>query len=56
MHNIASDPEYADILKIMSDRLTARLKATGDPLETTGEAPWDDFKYYGRRNWKTQPE
>ncbi len=51
MTNLATDPEYASVLKEMSTTLTARLKASGDPRESTGEAPWDDWKYYGRKNW-----
>lgn len=56
MHNLASDPEHSGVLKNMSDALTAHLKATGDPRETTGETPWDDWKYHGRNNWKVEPE
>ena len=35
--------------------LTAHLKATGDPRETTGEAPWDAWPYYGRHRWEVIP-
>ena len=46
LHNLAGDPEYQATLKELSARLTAYLKATGDPRETSGEAPWDAWPYY----------
>jgi len=55
LNNLASDPEYRSTLNELSKRLTKHLKATGDPRETTGKAPWDDWPYYGRSNWKILP-
>ena len=56
LNNLASDPEYKAILKKLSNRLTAHLKATGDPHETTFEKPWDAWPYYGNNRWKVLPE
>lgn len=56
LRNLAADPAHREILKKLSERLTAYLKASGDPRETTGEAPWDNWKYYGNSNWKILPE
>lgn len=56
LSNRVSDPNYRETLRDLSTRLTAQLKSTGDPRETTGEAPWDAWKYHGRSNWKILPE
>jgi arylsulfatase A-like enzyme len=56
LRNLASDPAHKDTLRILSARLTAHLKATGDPRETTGEAPWDAWTYYGNNKWKVLPK
>jgi len=56
MNNLADDPACKADMKKLSDRLTAYLKATGDPRETSGEIMWDKWKYYGRNNWKGQTE
>lgn len=56
MRNLASDPAHKATLRMLSDRLTAHLKATGDPRETTGEAPWDAWPYFGNNRWKILPE
>jgi hypothetical protein len=56
MHNLAADPAHASILRGLSERLTTHLKATGDPRETTGDAPWDEWPYYGRHHWKVPTE
>jgi N-sulfoglucosamine sulfohydrolase len=47
LRNLAADPAYAPTLRSLSKRLTAHLKATGDPRETAGEAPWDAWPYHG---------
>ena len=56
MTNLAAKAEYQEVLHALSKQLTDHLKATGDPRETTGEAPWDKWKYYGHSNWKILPE
>lgn len=55
LKNLAQDPVYREILGKLSARLTAHLKATGDPRETGGEIQWDEWNYYGSRNWKVLP-
>ncbi len=54
--NLASDPAYKTTLRRLSNRLTAHLKATGDPRETTGQTPWDAWPYHGYNQWKILPE
>ncbi|MFK7909164.1 MAG: sulfatase [Akkermansiaceae bacterium] len=49
IHNLASDPAHKEILKTLRERLTAHLKVTGDPRETSGNSPWDAWPYYGRK-------
>jgi N-sulfoglucosamine sulfohydrolase len=39
LHNLAFSPKCKVILAKLSDWLTAHLRATGDPRETTGERP-----------------
>ena len=56
MRNLAGDPAHAATLMKLSSQLTAHLKATGDPRETTGEAPWDAWPYFGNNRWKVLPE
>lgn len=56
LRNLAADPAHRKTLRELSSRLTTHLKATGDPRETTGEAPWDAWKYHGRNNWQILPE
>ena len=55
MDNLASNPDHLETLRKLSDRLTAHLKKTGDPRETTRQAPWDGWPYHGRNNWKIEP-
>lgn len=55
LHNVAADPEYKATLRKLSQRLTAHLAATGDPRATAGDAPWDDWPYYGNNRWKVLP-
>jgi hypothetical protein len=55
-NNLAADPVYGATLRRLSDRLTAHLKATGDPRETTGDAPWDAWPYHGYNQWEVLPE
>jgi arylsulfatase A-like enzyme len=56
MRNLAGDPAYKTVKQQLSDRLTAHLKKTGDPRETSGTVSWDAWPYYGRKNWKVLPE
>lgn len=56
MNNLAGDPAYASKKQDLAKRLTKYLKTTGDPRETSQAAPWDNWPYYGRKNWPVQPE
>lgn len=56
VNNLAADPAHQETLKALSERLTQHLKASGDPRATTGEAPWDDLKYFGKSNWEVPSE
>ena len=56
LRNLATDPAHKATLQKLSARLTAHLKATGDPRETTGKAPWDAWPYFGNNRWKVLPE
>lgn len=56
VNNLASNPAYSTILNRLSHRLTDYLEATEDPRETTGQAPWDTWEYYGRNDWPILPE
>ena len=54
--NLADDPKYESVKKQLADRLTAYLKETGDPRETSGSSAWDDWPSYGYNQWKVLPE
>ena len=56
INNLAADPAYQAIARGLSIRLQKHLKVTGDPRATEKKATWDDMPYYGRSNWKVQPE
>jgi hypothetical protein len=56
LDNLAADPAHGETLGRLSEELTAYLKASGDPRETTGRAPWDKYRYHGRSDWKVAPE
>jgi len=47
LNNVAGDAAYADTLAGLSTKLTAELKATGDPRVTGGGEEFDEFKYLG---------
>ncbi|MFK7852125.1 MAG: sulfatase [Akkermansiaceae bacterium] len=49
--NLAADPAYQETLAKLRARLSAHLKATGDPRENSENPPWDAWPYYGRK-WK----
>jgi N-sulfoglucosamine sulfohydrolase len=46
--NVAAQPVYAAARKRLAARLEKRLRETGDPRVTGGEAIWDTTPYYGR--------
>ena len=51
LHNVAADPEYAEILHELSTQLQEYTAGTGDPRALGQDAPWDYYPYYGlRRN------
>ena len=56
MRNLADDPACKSIKEKLSARLTAYLKETNDPRETSGKILWDDWTYYGYNKWKILPE
>jgi len=56
MHNLADDPAHRSAKRRLSDRLTAYLRMTLDPRETSKTAPLDDWPYYGYNEWKILPE
>ncbi|MDP7287190.1 MAG: sulfatase-like hydrolase/transferase, partial [Phycisphaerae bacterium] len=56
MNNLAGDAKYKASMKKLSDRLTAHLKETGDPRETSQKIMWDQWPYYGNNKWKILPE
>lgn len=45
--NVAGDPAYAEVRAELSTRLTAKLRATGDPREVGGGEKFDHYRYYG---------
>jgi N-sulfoglucosamine sulfohydrolase len=47
LHNVAGDPAYAEARKKLAARLTAALKATGDPRVVGGGEKFDTYKYLG---------
>ena len=55
MRNLADDPAHKSVKQKLSDRLTAYLKKTNDPRETSGKVLWDQWPYYGHNKWKILP-
>ena len=55
MNNLAEDLAYKAKKQELATRLTAYLKATADPRETSKKVCWDNYKYYGRNNWMILP-
>ena len=58
LRNIAAEPEAADRLQAMRDRLMKHLADTGDPRALGKPAPWDYYPYYGRKvneDWEVDP-
>ena len=49
LHNLAFDPQFAEIRRRLSEQLMRELAATGDPRATGGDA-WDRYEYYAP--WK----
>jgi N-sulfoglucosamine sulfohydrolase len=56
MNNLADNPACKTSMKKLSDRLTAYLKKTNDPRETSQKILWDQWPYYGYNKWKVLPE
>lgn len=55
MVNMAGDPEYQDILSVISDRLTDYLRSTGDPREAGGEMKWIGAEYFATQDFRPRP-
>lgn len=53
LNNIANDPDYEQISKEMSAKLTAELKASGDPRATGGPILFDRYPYRARYELNT---
>ncbi|MGH8497670.1 MAG: sulfatase family protein [Methylococcales bacterium] len=47
LNNVANDPDYADILAVLSHRLKAKLEQTNDPVEASGEDVFSHYEYFG---------
>jgi N-sulfoglucosamine sulfohydrolase len=45
--NVASNAKFAEIKAQLAARLTAKLKATGDPREVGGGERFDEYPYHG---------
>ena len=59
MKNLATDPEYADQLSRMRNRLTERLKETEDPRildPEQAERTYESYKRYGKMRTFPKPE
>jgi len=48
LHNVANDPDYEQIRKELSIRLTTELKASGDPRATGDPVLFDTYPYRAR--------
>lgn len=48
LHNLAADPEYAGMLRVLSGELQAELQRTGDPVVIGDGARFDTFPYHGQ--------
>lgn len=55
MNNIAEMPEYQEVKNELSQKLTDYLQDTNDPRETNQNVKWDEFPYFGRNDWETNP-
>ena len=49
VRNLAAMPEHADLVRQLRERLTADLRATGDPRFTGEQVKFDDFPYRDER-------
>jgi arylsulfatase A-like enzyme len=47
LNNVASNPEYADVLKTLSKQLDDELRASGDPRVIGGGEKFDTYPYTG---------
>ena len=45
--NVAADPEYANVLRILKDQLTKELRLTGDPRVLGKGDNFDSYPYLG---------
>lgn len=55
MNNLADSDNYKKIKNELSKKLTDYLKIKKDPRETSQNVNWDNFPYYGRHDWETNP-
>ncbi len=47
LHNVAGDPDYRSVQSTLDAKLTARLKATGDPRAVGRGDQFDKYEYLG---------
>jgi N-sulfoglucosamine sulfohydrolase len=55
MNNMADQPEYDQIKRDLSEKLTNILITTNDPRETGGEIIWDNTAYYEKNDFNPKP-
>ena len=55
MTNVAAEPEYEKVKTGLAERLTAHLKATGDPRETGAEMKWVGAQYFAEKDFHPEP-
>ncbi|MGE0145214.1 MAG: sulfatase [Planctomycetota bacterium] len=55
LRNLAADPDHAETLATLRDRLRRELRASGDPRFTTAEVKFDEFPYRAPYFQRPQP-
>jgi hypothetical protein len=55
MNNLAYDEAYRAIREDLAERMKEYLVKTEDPRQSGRQLPFDDYEYYGRKDWKTNP-
>lgn len=55
LHNVAGKPQYAQIQQELTDRLNTWRRQTADPVDETGDVPFDHYDYFGERPARQRP-
>ena len=55
MSNVAGDKGYAEVRKMLSDKLTNYLRENGDPRELGGEMKWLGAAYFAEKDFNPRP-